>query len=104
MRKNRLNHAARKIIQSISEEAKEVQHFDSSPLPDKEILYRVISDIFTLLFPGYYGHSEMSFDSIEMRIGYRVARVYEELKRRCTANLFMAARKPALLRSVRKGR
>ncbi len=80
MRKNRLNHAARKIIQSISEEAKEVQHFDSSPLPDKEILYRVISDIFTLLFPGYFGHSEMSFDSIEMRIGYRVARVYEELR------------------------
>lgn len=72
--------AVQGIIRSVRDEAKEVQHFDSSPLPDKDVLYRVISDIFMLLFPGYYGHSEMSFDSIEMRIGYRVARVYEEFR------------------------
>ena len=80
MRKKRLQLAAQNIIRSLRNESKDVQHFDSSPLPDKEVIYRVIGDIFMLLFPGYFGHSEMSFDSIEMRIGYRVARVYEELR------------------------
>ncbi len=80
MRKERLNLAAQRIIRSITADARDVQHFDSSPLPDKEVLYRVIRDIFIILFPGYYGHSEMSFDSIDMRISYRVAKVYEELR------------------------
>ncbi len=78
--KKRLKKAAEKIIESIGSSAKGVQHFDSSPLPDKEIIYRIINNIFILLFPGYFGHSEMSFDSIDMRIGYRVAKIYEELK------------------------
>ena len=80
MKKTRLNLVAQKIIRSVTDEAKEVQHFDSSPLPDKDVLYRVIRDIFILLFPGYFGHSEMSFDSIDMRIGYRVAKVFEDLR------------------------
>lgn len=78
--KKRLKVLAENIIRSITEESKEVQHFDSSPLPDKEVIYKIIQDIFIILFPGYFGHSEMSFDSIEMRIGYRVARVYEDLR------------------------
>lgn len=68
------------ILKSINEDHKEVQHFDSSPLPDKEKIYQLIRDIFIILYPGYFGHSEMSFETINMRIGYRVARVYEELR------------------------
>ncbi|MDN5278573.1 MAG: serine O-acetyltransferase [Clostridiales bacterium] len=79
MRK-KLKVVADRIIKSISSTSKDVQHFDSSPLPDKQEIYRIIQNIFILLFPGYFGHSEMSFDSIEMRIGYRVAQVYESLK------------------------
>jgi serine O-acetyltransferase len=78
--KKRFKMAVDKIIQSITVAPRDVQHFDSSPLPDKEEIYRLIHNIFIILFPGYFGHSEMSFDSIEMRIGYRVAKVYEELR------------------------
>lgn len=78
--KTKLKDVADKIIRSITDGHKHVQHFDSSPLPDKDLIYQTIQDIFVLLFPGYFGHSEMSFDSVEMRIGYRVARVYENLR------------------------
>jgi serine O-acetyltransferase len=71
--------AADRIIESIRNSGRDVQHFDSSPLPDKDEIYRLIQNIFILLFPGYFGHSEMSFESIDMRIGYRVAKVYEGL-------------------------
>lgn len=78
--KKKLREVTDHIINSITAESERVQHFDSSPLPDKETIYRLISDIFILLFPGYFGHSEMSFDSVEMRLGYRVANVFENLK------------------------
>ncbi|MFZ5950413.1 MAG: serine O-acetyltransferase EpsC [Candidatus Rifleibacteriota bacterium] len=78
--KKKFRQVAEKIVMAITSSPKEVQHFDSSPLPDKEEIYRVIHDIFIIFFPGYFGHSEMSFESIELRIGYRVAKVYEQLR------------------------
>lgn len=81
MKEKRLKYAAESIFQSVSGQSeKTIQHFDSSPLPDKDVLYRLIHDIFAVLFPGYFGRAGMSFDSIEMRISYRVAKIYEILK------------------------
>ena len=81
MNKKRLKSIAESILESVSVQSeKSVQHFDSSPLPDKDVLYELIQDIFVVIFPGYFGRSGMSFDSIEMRISYRVARIYEILK------------------------
>ncbi len=81
MNKKRLKNIAESILESVSTQSeKAIQHYDSSPLPDKEILYELIQDIFVVLFPGYFGRSGMSFDSIEMRISYRVAKIYEILK------------------------
>lgn len=88
----RLDKIARNIIDSIGNK-QEVQHFDSSPLPEREKIHAVMDDIFVLLFPGYYGQANMSFDSIEMRIGYRVARVYEELKPQISRELIHECQK-----------
>ena len=78
--KTKLRKVTDYIIDSINSGDRCVQHFDGSPLPDKASVYSLLGNIFILLFPGYFGHSEMSFDSVDMRIGYRVAKVYEDLK------------------------
>ena len=81
MNKDRLKNVAEGIIQSVSEQPeKSIQHYDSSPLPDRDVLYDLIQDIFVVLFPAYFGNSGMSFDSIEMRISYRVAKIFEVLR------------------------
>ncbi len=68
------------IIESLGKDMREVQHFDRSPLPDKNEVFKIISDIFVLLFPGYFGHSELTFDTIEQQLAFRSAAVYERLK------------------------
>lgn len=78
--KNRLTEIVDDILRSFADNKMNALHFDNSPLPEKEKIYNLIQNIFVVLFPGYFGHSEMSFESIDMRIGYRVARVYEDLK------------------------
>lgn len=80
MTAKRLKKVTENIISSVMSKEVAVQHFDSSPLPDKECISKVVTDIFVILFPGYFDHSDMSFDSIEMRLSYRIARVYEFLK------------------------
>lgn len=94
MNKKRLKYAAESILQSVSGQSeKAIQHFDSSPLPDKDVLYELIQDIFVVLFPGYFGRAGMSFDSIEMRISYRVAKIYEVLKPQIYRELIHGCRK-----------
>ncbi|MBF0500999.1 MAG: serine acetyltransferase [Candidatus Riflebacteria bacterium] len=68
------------ILRSIRDNTGEVQHFDQSPLPEKSEIIQIIEETMVLLFPGYFGHSELSFDSIEQQIGYRVAIVFEKLQ------------------------
>ncbi len=80
MAAKRLKEVTDKIVKSVTNREVEIQHFDSSPLPDKECVSGVIADIFVILFPGYFGNTNMSFDSIEMRLNYRIARIYEFLK------------------------
>lgn len=94
MNKKRLKIVAESILESVTTQSeKAIQHFDSSPLPDKEILYELIQDIFVVLFPGYFGRAGMSFDSIEMRISYRVARIYETLKPQVYREMIHGCRK-----------
>jgi serine O-acetyltransferase len=68
------------VLQAFAEHIGDVQHFDNSPLPDKEEIARMTGDLKVLLFPGYFGQGSWSFDSIEAQLTFRLARVYETLK------------------------
>ena len=69
------------ILRSVLENTGEVQHFDGSPLPEKHEIEQVVRESMILLFPGYFGHNELSFDSIEQQIGFRVALIHEKLRK-----------------------
>ncbi|RCK79911.1 MAG: Serine acetyltransferase [Candidatus Ozemobacter sibiricus] len=68
------------LLKTFQDQPDKVQHFDSSPLPDKQEIYRILADVQFLLFPGYFGEPGLSFDAIEEQIGYRVAHVFERLR------------------------
>ncbi len=94
MNKKRLKSVAESILVSVTNQSeKAIQHFDSSPLPDKDVLYDLIRDIFVVLYPGYFGRAGMSFDSIEMRISYRVAKIYEVLRPQVYREMIHGCRK-----------
>ncbi|HEY9071715.1 MAG TPA: serine O-acetyltransferase EpsC [Candidatus Ozemobacteraceae bacterium] len=69
-----------KVMAGFANGSDAVQHFDASPLPDKREIARVIEDALFLLFPGYYGDSQLSFESMELQAGYRIATLYERLQ------------------------
>jgi serine O-acetyltransferase len=75
-----LKRLTRDLIRAHSRRENPVQHFDKSPLPDKNIIYDIIQELKILLFPGYFGRGDLSFHSIDVQIAYSVAKIYESLK------------------------
>lgn len=75
----KLRQVVESLVADLHQRASEVQHFDSSPLPDKRDLDQVVQDSLFLLFPGYYAH-ELSYDTIEYEIGLRAGRLFEKLQ------------------------
>lgn len=68
------------IINSIYQRKDSIQHFDATPLPNKATLYKILEDLKFLLFPGYFGETDLSFDSIEEQIAFKVVTIFEQLK------------------------
>ncbi len=75
-----LKNLTEKIMTGLANGADDVQHFDASPLPDKNEIGQVLEDALFLIFPGYYGDSRLSFESMELQAGYKVATLYERLQ------------------------
>ncbi|MBF0543789.1 MAG: serine acetyltransferase [Candidatus Riflebacteria bacterium] len=68
---------AAKIFESFRDDKSEVQHFDNSPLPDKTEVEKIIKEMFSLLFPGYFWNSGLSFETLELQMSNKVASVFE---------------------------
>ena len=77
---NQLKKIMNDLLESYEQNIGEVQHFDPTPLPDKNEIYQMLEHLKVLLFPGYFGQTGLSFDSIEMQLGFRAVQVYEILK------------------------
>ncbi|MBP7635748.1 serine acetyltransferase [Candidatus Ozemobacteraceae bacterium] len=69
-----------KVMAGLADGGDGVQHFDASPLPDKREMAQILEDALFLIFPGYYGDSRLSFESMELQVGFRVATLYEKLQ------------------------
>ena len=82
-----------KVLDSVMGNSLAIQHFDCNRLPDKESIYKIISDLFVVVFPGYFGHSEMSSETMEVRIGYALGRIYEFLQIQISRELMHTCKK-----------
>jgi serine O-acetyltransferase len=72
-----------KVVQELSlkECYKFVCHHDGihAPMPSVGILEQIVDDLRAVLFPGYFGYSDMEINSIEHYIGYLLDKVYHRL-------------------------
>ncbi len=49
------------------------------PIPSGEMIGELVEKIRSALFPGFYGNSKISPDTIKYNIGYTIERIYDEL-------------------------
>ncbi|MGD6810042.1 MAG: serine O-acetyltransferase EpsC [Candidatus Bathyarchaeia archaeon] len=56
-----------------------MDHLEGKDLPSKKIVIEVLDDLFTVLFPGYFGDSEITKANIKYQLGTKIASIYSRL-------------------------
>ncbi|MCW4002562.1 MAG: serine O-acetyltransferase [Candidatus Bathyarchaeota archaeon] len=56
-----------------------MDHLEGRDLPSKKVVIEVLKDLFTILFPGYLGDSEITKANVKFRLGTTLTSVYARL-------------------------
>ena len=56
-----------------------MDHLEGKDLPSKKVVIDVLEDLFTVLFPGYFGNSEITKDNMKYHLGTTIASIYSRL-------------------------
>ena len=56
-----------------------MDHLEGRDLPSKKIVIEVLEDLFTILFPGYLGDTELTKANIKYHLGTKLTSVYTRL-------------------------
>jgi len=60
-----------------------INHFEATALPSRSRVTKLLDDMMDLLFPGYFGESNLDELTMSYVVSERCARVYSDLKRVC---------------------
>ena len=63
------------------------QHRDGNPLPSSKRLEEIINLSRSILFPGYFGKSQVNIDTIQYQIGVNVEKLHRLLSEQILAGL-----------------
>jgi len=84
---NRLNQAVSKLSAQESLKGLFRQHRDGDPLPSGDKLKDIIDLSRSILFPGYFGRSSFTSQTLEFHIGVRTERLHKMLTEQILAGL-----------------
>lgn len=84
---NRLNQTVSKLSTQESLDGLFHQHRDGDPLPSSEKLKDIIDLARSILFPGYFGRSSFTRQTLEFHIGVRTERLHKMLAEQVLAGL-----------------
>ncbi|MCL2643041.1 MAG: serine acetyltransferase [Candidatus Bathyarchaeota archaeon] len=70
-----------------------MDHLEGKDLPSKKIVLEVLDDLFTVLFPGYLGDSDISKANIKYRLGTKLTAIYTNLTNEVEKSLKYICRK-----------
>jgi len=70
-----------------------MDHLEGKDLPSKNVVIEVLDDLFTVLFPGYLGDSEISKANIKYHLGTKLTSIYTRLTNEVEKSLKYICRK-----------
>ncbi len=77
--KDKIDKAARELVESYTGDGIKIHHLDRCPLPSHAEIIRVLVTMHELLFPGYIGAQGLMGESLRAHVAARMAWLYETL-------------------------
>jgi serine O-acetyltransferase len=75
----KIDRAARALVESYLAEGIKIHHLDRQPLPSHAEIIRMLVTIHELLFPGYIGAQGLTGDSLSVHVESRMTWLYEAM-------------------------
>lgn len=91
---DRLHRVVERLIAPDAGRPERIQHFDATPLPAKAEIHDLIGKLLELLFPGYYGTQQVSFENVGFRLKLVAVEVMETLERQVWREAQHVCRRP----------
>lgn len=85
-----------KLVDDVMNSYREIggmDHLEGRDLPSKKIVIDVLKDLFTIMFPGYLGDSEITKANVKFRLGTTLTSVYARLTSEIEKSLKYICRK-----------
>src|SRR5947207_12364179 len=84
-KRDQIRDITRDLIESFGTLQPKLEHFATTPLPDKASVIRILDDLLEVIYPGYFGRKYVESSNIEYYVGDLLdsifARLTEEIYR-----------------------
>ncbi|MDA2937832.1 serine acetyltransferase [Acidobacteria bacterium AH-259-A15] len=78
-KRGELPEVIREITRTYEDTKLRLHHLQETPLPNEDVIIKILSKLRTVLFPGYFGKEYVSKSGIEFYVGELMYEVYEQL-------------------------
>src|SRR5437870_7527349 len=78
-RRDQVREITRDLIQTFGALQPKLEHFATTPLPDKTSVIKILDDLLEVIYPGYFGRKYVESSNIEYHIGDLIDSIYARL-------------------------
>src|SRR6266498_3849070 len=78
-KRDQIRDITRDLIQTFGALQPKLEHFATTPLPDKASVIRILDDLLEVIYPGYFGRKYVESSNIEYYVGDLLDSIYARL-------------------------
>jgi serine O-acetyltransferase len=78
-KRGEIREITRAILDSYGKLTPKLRHLETTPLPDRGAIIRILDDILEVIYPGYFGSRHLEESNIDYHVGDLVDSIYSRL-------------------------
>src|SRR5213594_1014781 len=78
-RRDQVREITRDLIQTFGALQPKLEHFATTPLPDKASVIKILDDLLEVMYPGYFGRTYVESSNIEYYVGDLLDSIYARM-------------------------
>src|SRR5207249_9445226 len=78
-KRDQVREVTRDLMQTFGSLHPKLEHFASTPLPDKGSVIKILEDLLEVIYPGYFGRKYVESSNIEYYVGDLLDSIYARL-------------------------
>ena len=87
-KREQVREITRDLMETFGALQPKLEHFATTPLPDKASVIKVLDDLMEVIYPGYFGRKDVESSNIEYYVGDLLDSIYTRLTQEIYRSIF----------------